>query len=173
MKQLTIYRVKGRQSDLILLFKYDLNGNFKVLDLDHGELNEKQQTWLFDTKHFPSNEVKMQFWCKSNDFTDKFEVEVSPADISFEALWELYNNKVSKADAIKSFNKLKESDVIKCFIEVPYYLEYLKQNQGIGKLHLATYINKRRFEDERVILKGKNSNPMLANLAFKKTDKSL
>lgn len=171
MEQLTTYRTTGIKTGLIFLFKYDLKGFLKVFEIAEGELLPEQEKWLYSINHFPSNEAKMQYWSKDKEFTEKFIVEVSPADISFEALWVLFDNKVAKADAIKAFKKLKEEDIIKCFIEVPYYLQYLKQNPGIGKLHLATYINKRRFEDERPILKGKNQNPILAELAFKKTDK--
>ena len=169
MEQVTIYRVKGKQIGLVFLFKYDLNGNLKAFSIDTGELNDKQQNWLF-SKNFPSNEEKMQNWIKT--MKEKFEVEISPADISFDALWELYNHKVSKADAIKSFSKLTEGDKIKCFHDIPYYKRYLEKNPGIGILHLATYINKRRFDDERP---GKPIpkvfNQKLHDLAAKKTDK--
>lgn len=172
MEQLTTYRAKGKDLGLIFLFKYDLNGNLKVFIIEEGELNAQQMKWLFSGANFPANESIMKsIWMKEEKYLKVFIVEISPADLSFEALWLLYDHKVAKQDAQKSFSKLKQGDVIKCFIEVPYYLQYLKQNPGIGKLHLATYINKRRFDDERPILKGKNFNPILTDLAIQKTNK--
>lgn len=195
MEQLTSYRIKGKTIGLEFLFKYDLSGNLKLFEVSNGQLDEKQQNWLFRghlgidleilpfstvkelNQHlkvrFPSSEKKMiDEWLRNQEINSKFEIEVAPADLSFEALWNLYDNKVSKLDAQKAFKKLKESEVIKCFVEIPYYLLYLKKNPGIGKLHLATYINKRRFEDERPFVESRfTNNSMIKELAEKKTDK--
>lgn len=175
MEQLTAYRVKHKLNGLVFLFKYDLNGDLKVFEICESALNEKQNEWLY-TPRFPSTERKIKLWQTTPAYTDLFEIEVSPADTSFEALWVLFDNKVAKLEAQKSFSKLKPNDVIKCFVEVPFYLQYLKQNPGIGKLHLATYINKRRFDDERpqITMKvGKVFNPMIADLAKMKTDRKI
>lgn len=172
MEHYTTYRAKGKTIGLIFLFKYDLNGNLKAFQIEEGELNGEQMKWLFSHSNFPADEsIIRSLWMKDEKYTKVFIVEVSPADLSFEALWILYDNKVAKNDAIKSFNKLKQGDIIKCFIEIPFYLQYLKKNPGIAKLYLATYINKRRYEDERVIAVGKVFNPVLKDLATKKTSK--
>jgi hypothetical protein len=172
MEQFTIYRAKGKEIGLIFLFKYDLNGNIKAFEIEEGESNGKQMKWLFSDSNFPADESIMKtIWLKDEKYTKIFIVEVSPADLSFEALYNLFDNKVGKVDAQKSFNKLKQGDVIKCFIEVPYYLQYLKKNPGISQLYLATYINKRRFEDERAVKIGKNNNSVLHELAKQKTEK--
>lgn len=168
MEQLTAYKIKGKTIGLEFLFKYDLNGNLKVFEVVTGQLDQKQQDWLFRghlgidleilpfstvkemNQHlklrFPASEQKMiEEWVKNKDINAKFEIEIAPADLSFEALWELFDYKVSKMEAFRAFKKLKEHEIIKCFIEIPYYLLYLKRNPGIGKLYLASYINKRRF----------------------------
>lgn len=178
-EQLTIYRVQGKLIGLIFLFKYDLNGFIRAWEVSDGQLNSQQSNWLFavpegqTVSRFPSNEVEFKSrWLYNPDIQEKFEITISPADISFDALWELYDHKVSKADAIKSFAKLKEEEKIKCFIAIPHYLAYLKANPGIAKLHLATYINKRRFDDELPTNnKRKNFNPILKDLANQKTEK--
>ena len=172
MEQLTTYRAQGKEIGLVFLFKYNLNGNLKLFEICEGELNHDQTKWLF-SPNFPATEDKMKtVWMKDTKYTKVFIVAVSPDDLSFEALWNLYNHKVSKFDAEKQFKKLRQSEIIRCFVEIPFYLEYLKKNPGIGKLHLATYINKRRFDDERtpVTMKvGKVFNPVLQELARKKT----
>jgi hypothetical protein len=171
MEQLTTYRAKGKTIGLVFLFKYDLNGNLKLFEIEEGDLTDKQMTWLY-SNNFPAKEsLIVNNWMKHQDYIKHFEVEVSPADLTFEALWELYDYKVSKLDSIKAFNKLKQGDIIKCFIEVPYYLKSLQKNAGIGKLHLSTYISKRRFDDERILTIGKNQNSVLGQLARKITTK--
>ena len=147
MEQLTTYRAKGKTIGLVFLFKYDLNGNLKLFEISEGELTETQQNWLFNPEHFPSNEVKMKYWQKNKSFTKIFEVEQSPADLSFEALWTLYGYKESRKDAETQFKKLKEADVIKCFIQVPKYKKKIGTS-GIAQAMLSTWLNKQRFNDE-------------------------
>lgn len=139
----TTYKVKGRDVGLEFLFKYDLNG-FLTEFKKNQPLTEEQRLWLYSAR-FPETEELMKQWIAQ--LKKKFEVVKVPADLSFDTLWELYGHKHSKVDAIKSFKKLKEPDVIKVFQSLKKYDEYLARTR-IGKAHLSTYINKRRFEDE-------------------------
>ena len=148
MEQLTTYRAKGKEIGLIFLFKYDLNGNLKLFEISEGELTPMQMKWLFAGAHFPANEsIIRSVWQKEQAYKQKFEIEVSPADLSFEAIWNLYDNKVKRVESEKQFNKLKEADVIKLFLSVPRYKEYL-QRKRIAQAHLSTFINQRYFEDD-------------------------
>jgi hypothetical protein len=147
MEQLTTYRAKGKDIGLIFLFKYDLNGNLKLFEISEGILNDKQMIWLF-SPNFPANESLMKsVWMKSKGYKDKFEIDVSPAKLDFESLWNLYDNKVKRHESEKQFLKLKEADVIKIFISVPKYKDYLLRKR-IAQAHLSTYINQRYFEDD-------------------------
>lgn len=170
-EQLTTYRAKGKEIGLEFLFKYDLNGDLKAFEIQEGQLNEEQIGWLF-SPNFPATELIMKtVWMVKEKYLKVFKIEVSPADLSFEALWILYDYKVAKQDAIKAVKKLKESELIEVFIDVPKYKQWLKYNPKIPQLHLASYINGKRYQDERPMLKGKNFNPLLNDLATKKTDK--
>jgi hypothetical protein len=148
MEQLTTYRAKGKEIGLVFLFKYDLNGNLKLFEVSEGTLTPAQMKWLFAGANFPANEsIIKNIWMKEKAYKDKFEIEVSPAKLDFEALWNLYDNKVKKFESEKSFKKLKEADIIKCFLSVPGYNKYL-QRKGVAKAHLSTFINQRYFEDD-------------------------
>ncbi|WP_300978907.1 hypothetical protein [Flavobacterium sp.] len=146
MEQLTTYRAKGKEIGMVFLFKYDLNGNLKGFEIAEGELNPDQIKWLFE--NFPATEILMtDIWMKDKKYTKVFEVEKSPPNLAFESLWNLYDNKVKKFEAEKAFNKLKEPDIIRCFLSVPGYNKYL-QRKGIAKAHLSSFINKRYFDDD-------------------------
>lgn len=146
MEQLTTYTVKSKEKGLIFLFKYDLNGHLKAFEILEGELTPAQQSWLF--AHFPSNESQMKIvWQKTKVFTDKFEIIKATPVLDFENLWNIYNNKVKKFEAEKSYNKLKEPDKIRCFLAIKGYDKYLAK-AGVAKAHLSTFINQRYFEDE-------------------------
>lgn len=147
MEQLTTYRAKGKEIGLVFLFKYDLNGNLKLFEISEGELNNEQMKWLF-SPNFPANEnIIKTIWCKDKKYTKVFDIEKSPADLSFDALWNLYGYKESRKDAEKFFSKLKEADIIKCFIQVPKYKKKIALT-GIAQALLGTWLNKQRYNDE-------------------------
>ena len=148
MEQFTTYRAKGKEIGLVFLFKYDLKGNLKLFEIAEGELNANQMKWLFASANFPADESIMRsIWMKDKKYLKVFEIEKSVANLSFEALWNLYDNKVKKFECEKSFKKLKEADIIKCFLSIPGYSKYL-QRKGVAKAHLSTFINQRYFEDD-------------------------
>jgi hypothetical protein len=167
MEQLTIYRAKGKEIGLVFLFKYDLNGNLKLFEISEGILNKEQRHWLFTgvlpegakfenakellaslEPRFPDEERTMKnFWMKDKKYKKVFEIEKSPADLSFDALWKMYDLKIAKFHAEKAFAKLKEESIIKCFISIPSYKKYLIDSK-VAQAHLATYINGRYYENE-------------------------
>ena len=146
---LTVYKVKGKKSDAEYLFKYDLNGNLKLFEIIGAPLTDEQIVWFFRGNKIPSREQFMiDYWMKLPEFKNHFEIIKVPADLSFDNLWQLYNYKVSKADAEKAFAKLKdEADVIKCFLGIKPYEEHLAKTKT-AKAHLSRYINGRYFENE-------------------------
>lgn len=147
MEQLTTYRAKGKEIGLVFLFKYDLNGNLKLFEITDGSLNEKQMSWLFSA-NFPADEnIIKTIWSKDKKYTKVFDIEKSPADLSFEALWNLYGYKDSRKDAEKFFSKLSEAEKIRCFIQVPKYRNKIRLS-GIAQALLATWLNKQRYNDE-------------------------
>lgn len=169
--QLTTYRAKGKEMGLEFLFKYDLNGNLREFNLVDGTLDEKQINWLFmgylpkeivdtlpfTTKkelnqflmvRFPATESRFQaMWLHNKEMKQKFEIEKSPADLSFDAFWKLYDYKVDKFQAEKYFKKLKEPDIIKLFLSIPEYKKFL-QRKNIAQKYPSTYITQRNFLDD-------------------------
>lgn len=185
MEQLTVYRAQGKEIGLTFLFKYDLNGNLKTFDVAEGNMVEMQVLWLMkvpegaDMPRFPAFEQDFKHrWLNSAEMTAKFDITVSPADLSFEAFWTAYNLKVKKDLAEKAWNKLSEADRILAFLALPRYEAYLVKS-GQAKAHPVTWINQKRWLDEypevytpptkeRV---GKVFNPALQDLAKRKTEK--
>lgn len=148
MEQLTTYRAKGKEIGLVFLFKYDLNGHLKEFKIEEGELNGAQMKWLFASSNFPASEsIIRTTWMLDKAYKEKFHVEKFNADISFEAFWNIWNLKVKKEHSEKAWNKLKESEKIKCFLNHKRYEQHLaKTNQA--KAHLVTWLNGKRFNDE-------------------------
>lgn len=171
MELLTTYRVKGKEIEIVFLFKYDLYGNLKLFEVSAGELSPTQWKWLF-SENFPAHEsLFISAWMKDERFKKLFEISKSPADLTFDSLWSMYGLKVAKLAAEKAFKKLTEEQKIKCFVNVPLYLKYLQKSK-IAQAHLATYINGQYYENEYPEIVGKkNYNSMLHGLAGSLTKK--
>lgn len=147
MEQLTTYTVKSKEKGLIFLFKYDLNGNLRAFEILEGELTPPQMKFLF-SPHFPATENIMKtIWQKTKMYTERFEIIKATPVLDFENLWNIYNNKVKKFEAEKSYNKLKEPEKIRCFLAIKGYEKYLSKS-GVAKAHLSTFINQRYYLDE-------------------------
>lgn len=139
---LTTYTVKSRRKPVVLEFKYNLDGlmtSFKILD---EPLNEQMQVWLFHPKRFPYNENMM----KSFKAIKNLEVIVGVPDLSFDAFYNLYSNKVGRLEAERAWNRMSKSDQIKAIKQIAAYDGYLKRKH-IAKANPATYLNKRRYDD--------------------------
>lgn len=86
MEPLTTYRAKGKEIGLVFLFKYDLNGDLRLFEITEGILNSQQINWLY-SERFPANEnIITSVWMKKENYLKHFEIEKSPADLSFESL---------------------------------------------------------------------------------------
>jgi hypothetical protein len=143
MSLIRTYTVKMQSGD-IWQFKYNLNGVLIFFSVLEGELSEKQEKFLYLEGKFPWKEIQIQNWSKIYKHTT---VEIGDPDLSFKALWHLYDHKLAKFHAEKSFDKLKDADKIKCFLAIPAYKKYLASTK-IAQAHLATYINGRYYENE-------------------------
>jgi hypothetical protein len=147
MEQLTTYRAKGKDVGLEFLFKYDLNGNLKAFELAEGILEPRQMKWLF-SPNFPANEsIIKTIWMKDKDYKKKFDVTVSPAVLTFDAVWELFDHKIKKFECETQWNKSNEATKIKVFTSIPAYKKYVDR-KGIAQKNLASYILKRYYEDD-------------------------
>lgn len=145
MEQLTTYTIRSKNTTNVWVFKYDLNGFLNEFKSLEGTLSEKQINWLFRQGNFPYIEEQVKEWTKK--LKHNFEILKGEPDLSFSAIWELYDNKVKKVFAERAFEKLKEADKVKCFIHIPKYKQRIAKSKE-AQAHLATYINQKYFEDE-------------------------
>lgn len=144
MEQVTTYTLRAKTRNSVWVFKYDLNGIITEVKFLNMGLTQKSLDWLFKDGNFPYKESIIKEWKLDIKL---FEIVKESPDFSFETLWNLYDNKFKKHEAQKNFNKLKEADIIKCFMSIKGYNTYLAK-KGTAKALLSTFINQRYFEDE-------------------------
>ena len=58
MEQRNTYRIKGKIVPVEMLFKFDLNGNFRSFELVDGIFNEVQVEWIKKLYPFTEKELK-------------------------------------------------------------------------------------------------------------------
>lgn len=147
MKQLTVYKVKGKGSNLEFLFKYDLNGVLREFKIEDGDLTNEQMMWLY-SQNFPATEkLIIDNWMKLEKYKKRFDIQKSPPDLSFEAFWGIWNLKIKKEKSEIAWNKLNDTDKIKCFLNHKRYQDHLAKT-GQAKAHLVTWLNQKRYNDE-------------------------
>jgi hypothetical protein len=141
---LTTYTVKGRNFPSVWLFKYDLNGFLKEWIIEEEELTIKQIQWLFHPARFPYLEKDMisHFMTINN-----LEVVKGEPDLTFDTFYKAYDVKLGKLEAQRAWKKTSKADKIKALQKIKAYNGYLKRSKK-EKVYPATYLNKRRFDDE-------------------------
>lgn len=75
------------------------------------------------------------------------EIKEKEKYILFDNFWGIYGYKVSKSDAEKAWNKLKDEQKFECIAKLPKWLEHQKSNKKFMP-YPATFINQKRWEDE-------------------------
>lgn len=145
MSLLKSYTVKSKNSENIWSFKFNLDGTLAAFEILDGTLNEEQIVWLFFKGKFPYLEEHVQRWQKK--LQKNFEIIIGEPDLSFEALWNLYDYKVGRQDAEKAFAKLKEADIIRCFQAIPAYKKHIA-NKRTSLAYLSRFINGGYYKDE-------------------------
>ena len=139
----TLYTIKGRNFPLLLEFTYDLDGYLVCFKNISEPLSEKTQMWLFSYQRFPYTENMIQSWKSIKNL----EIIVGKPEISFEVFYKLYQHKVGKLEAERAWKRLNKADQLKAITKINAYNGFLKRKQ-IAKVYPATYLNKRRFDDE-------------------------
>lgn len=144
-EQFTTYTVTGKHTAIVWQFKYRLNGLLAEFKLLEGELDDKQVNWLFIKGKFPYQEKQIKGW----NSISNFKIEVGLPDLSFDAFWNSYNNKVGKKKmAENTWNKLSTGNKLKALQAIKDYNRYLSRKPGIDKAHATTYLNQEYFDNE-------------------------
>ncbi|PKP26614.1 MAG: hypothetical protein CVU03_03500 [Bacteroidetes bacterium HGW-Bacteroidetes-2] len=140
-----IYTIKAKNSDALLEFKYDLNGNLTQFKILEGVLSAQQMRWLFSNGNFPAIEPFMHsHWIAK--LKPHFEITIGEPDLSFESFWNAYNHKVKKVMAENAWKRLSTRDKMNALAGIKSYDNYLKR-KGVAKAHPSTYLNQRYWED--------------------------
>lgn len=139
----TTYTVIGTSFTGTMIFKYDLNGYLTHFQLVDAQLDDKQRQWLY-TQKFPYTEARLKHFYTINNFT----VTKGMPDVSFEAFYNLFGNKVKRARAETLFNKLTQTEKLNCIASVKPYKNWLSRQRGIAQQQPDTYISQKRWLDD-------------------------
>lgn len=80
---------------------------------------------------------------KGNSTTIKVEEVLQ--DLSFDAFWELYNNKINKKRCVPLYDKLNIEKRRLCIQSIPNYMVYLKKTNFRNQADPETYLRKEMY----------------------------
>lgn len=142
----TSYTCKSRNTNLIWIFKYDLEGELRSFEILGNGLTPEQVVWIFNPDRFPYKETMISLWQKH--LKKNFEIFKEEFELTFENFYNLFGNKVGKMESKRAWEKLSKKDKINAIIGIKHYDNYLKRNPKYSKTYPATYLNKRRWESD-------------------------
>ena len=147
---LTTYIVKGLKKGFVWEFNYNLNGSLRAFKITEGQLTVNQMKWLFSDCNFPASELLMNtIWIKNPELKGLIEVIKAEVDLTFDAFWNLYDNKVGKRKMAEGlWKRLSKADKILIFINIPKYKNYLKHYPTQQMMYPTTYLNQEAYKND-------------------------
>ncbi|MBK5213393.1 MAG: hypothetical protein JJE55_07010 [Flavobacteriaceae bacterium] len=139
----TTYTVIGSTFTGTMIFKYDLDGFLTHFELVDAQLDEKQRNWLY-TQKFPYTVERLKHFYAISNFT----VTKGMPDLSFEAFYNLFGNKVKRTRSESLWNKLTDTEKTNAIASVKPYKYWLGRQRGIAQQQPDTYISQKRWLDD-------------------------
>ena len=145
---LTTYTVKSKNTKNVWEFKYDLKGNLKAFNILDGALSETQIVWLFVRGKFPVKETDIkENWIPN--LKKNFEITIGEMDLSFDAFWNEYDNKVGKRKMAENiWNRLSKAEKILVMLSIPRFKNYLKYYPAQQMMYATTYLNQEAYKND-------------------------
>jgi hypothetical protein len=137
----TKYLIKSKSSQAIV--EYNQEGLIEGIRFELGETEAR--SWLL-TQIPRQQEQLMEFLGK---YAARLKGEMIPADLSFNAFWNLYDYKVGKKDkTVQLWTALTEAERTACLRAIPRYRQWLSQRPSMERLYPQIFLHQRRWENE-------------------------
>ena len=134
-----IYQITSEAWPGYIEIEFNKDGFMIRTDTTNAELSEKQQIWFLQKMPREFSELHRVI----AGTTAKLTALVK--EITFEEIWEKYDFKVGKKEALAKWNKMPKAEQIKAFNYVQKYKAKKLDTQA--QLYLASYLNKERWND--------------------------
>ncbi|MEI6061726.1 MAG: hypothetical protein WCR72_13530 [Bacteroidota bacterium] len=134
-----IYQITSSTWTGYIEIEFNANGLMTRTDLTNAELTDAQQIWFL--KKMPREFSELQRVITGT----QAKLTAITTEISFEDMWEKFDYKVGKKEALAKWNKMPKAEQIKAFNYVQKYKAKKLDTQA--QLYLASYLNKERWND--------------------------
>ncbi len=144
MELVKTYTVRMQSGD-IWQFKYNLNGVLIYFNAMDGEMNDKQEKFLYLDGKFPWKEDHIKGWPV---LYKTINIEVGEPDLSFSTFWKMYPaNPLSKKKLSQErWDKLKPTDQLKILMKIPEFIR-LKTKENTKLPYAEVFINQRWWDN--------------------------
>lgn len=137
------YLIEFKKSAASALLEYNDQGYLIKYELEPGAFEKAQFEYFLS--RFPRNIDFLNKWKTEGPAGTK--VKLVEEDLSFEAFYDAYANKVSKkATAEKIWNKMPDSERVKAIKYIQVYDQRLRQT-SINKKYPETYLNHQEWNN--------------------------
>lgn len=133
------YSLTSDKTEGDLLFEYN-DRNMLVGFQCRAELTDEQLVWILN--RLPLTFEDLQAFAKNGR-----KLTEIPLTLDFETFYNKYGKKVGKLEAERAWKRLSEGDKLKAMMKIDKLKAYYF-SKNIEIPYPATYLNKRRFEDE-------------------------
>ncbi|MGE0636010.1 MAG: hypothetical protein AB7G44_03475 [Bacteroidia bacterium] len=133
------YSLTSAKTEGDLVFEY--NNNQLLCGFQcRAEVTDEQLTWIL--QRLPFTFAELQALAKQGRVLKEI-----PLDLSFETFYNLYAYKTGKLEAERAWKRLNEADKVKALERINKFKQFCN-SKNTALPYPATYLNKRRFEDE-------------------------
>lgn len=142
------YEIKFRNTEGALELTYEEHRLISISLTKHEKMSYMQRNWIFTSlTKFIDTENTMKGYIETHK--DKFIVTQIPTDLSFEAFWLQYGNKVGKKGRAEQLWKLlQDEEKERALLYIKKYKNWLVQNPSVQMLYPETYLSQKRWENE-------------------------
>lgn len=120
---------------------YDENGTLAKVDVSQCEFTVDSIEKLLSQLSARVGNIKSKLPEVTN-------IQVQEIEVTFEIFWRRYGKKINRLRAVKLWDKLSTSDMLRAYNGITRYNKYLKQEGWRGKADPETYLRNRSWENE-------------------------
>lgn len=130
--------LSGENLTGVVIYKFDLNERISGIEF---ELEDNAQLKFF-SERIPFHAVDLEQYIKQQQANGKkVSLKKTPADLSFDRFWQLYDKKASKKKQAQNiWNKMSRGDKVQCMLFIPKY-SHMKQLDNTEKMYANTFLN--------------------------------
>lgn len=145
MNELTKYIITSSKFKGTCTYRFDNDGKTYLIRFDGGMETSIRRHFL-DKAVMSVSELEAFVATKNTSGSD-LKLVKQEGDLTFDMMYRMHDVKKDRKRAEEVWHKLSKEDQLKAYIHVTKYNAYLRNNPGISKMELKTYLRAQLWND--------------------------